>query len=70
MAAVNLTADELALISASLRYWRDEMAQAGHANQQYYFDRAPIPSFDAKQIESLIDRLQSSNESSTRKENP
>ena len=70
MVAVNLTSDERALISASLRYWRDEMAEAGSATQQHYFDRSPIPIFNAKQIESLIERLHSSNESSTRKENP
>jgi len=67
---VNLSSDELALIRAALRYWRDEMAPTGRAIQRHYFDRAPITVFDAKLIESLIERLHHSNESSTRKDNP
>ena len=67
---MNLSSDELALIRAALRYWRDEMAPTGHAIQKHYFDRTSIPVFDAERIESLIERLHHSNESSTRKDNP
>ena len=73
MTVANLSSEELALVCAALRYWRDEMAPTGTAIQQHYFEKSPIPAFDAVRIESLIERLHASNESSvatTPKENP
>ena len=59
MATVTLAPEELALIRAALRYWRDEMAAADEATQRHYFDRTPIPIFTPAEIESLMERLRS-----------
>ncbi|MFU7557537.1 hypothetical protein ACMFWY_02480 [Roseiconus sp. JC912] len=56
---VDLSSNELAVIRAALRYWRDEMLSAEPATQKHYFDASPVPMLGKAELESVIARLQS-----------
>lgn len=53
-----LTSKHLALLRASLRFWRDEMPGVEHAIIAAYFDCPVVPAdSDAQKADELIDAL-------------
>ena len=54
-----LSNDELAIIRAALRFWRDEMVTADLKTRRHYLDLPETADLTSIQIEALIARLQS-----------